>query len=253
MNTPIPPMPTEAAPPGLSEPQRIVNTFFAPGKTFEDIRRNSSWWLPWLLISISSLVFSIVFVHKIDLVRMAREQVEQSSRASTFEQLPPEQREAQLKFVSKFIEINFYLSPLYVLIGILVLAAILMAIFNFIFEAGIPYSRYLAILFYACLPFIVSGLVTALVIAMHPDPNSMNIRNLIATNPAYFMDPSNNKFVYGLLSRIELFRIWIILLLGLGISVNAKKGKVQRGTALAVLFTIYAFVVVIGAAWSAKS
>lgn len=253
MSTPIPPMPIEVAPKGLSEPQRIANIFFAPSKTFEDIRWKSSWWVPWLLISISSVVFGIVFVHKVDLVHIARQQIEQSSRASTFEKAPPDQQEAQLKFLAKFIEVSFYFAPLYTLITVVILAAILMAIFNFGLEAGIPYVRYLAIVFYACLPLVISSLLTALVIGMHSDPNTIDVRNPIATNPAYFMDPSSNKFVYGLLSGIELFRIWIIFLIALGISVNSVKGKVRLGTALTVLFAIYAFVVFGIAGWSARS
>ncbi|HZW81151.1 MAG TPA: hypothetical protein VFF50_11830 [Candidatus Deferrimicrobiaceae bacterium] len=57
---PLPPLSepvlaSEAAP--LSEGARIVNTFIAPSKTFGDLRRNASWWGPWLLISIVSLLF----------------------------------------------------------------------------------------------------------------------------------------------------------------------------------------------------
>jgi hypothetical protein len=54
---PLPPLTSsantpEAAP--LSEGARSVNTFIAPSKTFTDLRRNASWWGPWLLISIVS-------------------------------------------------------------------------------------------------------------------------------------------------------------------------------------------------------
>ncbi len=50
--TPISPN-LEPAP--LSEPARILNTFIAPSKTFTDLQRKSSWWAPWLLISIVSI------------------------------------------------------------------------------------------------------------------------------------------------------------------------------------------------------
>ena len=253
MSTAIPPLPPETAPAGLSEPQRIINTFVSPSKTFEDLRRKSSWFVPWLLISIFVLVFGIVFVHKIDMTRLVREQIEQSSRAAAFEQASPEQREAQLRIGAKVAEITFYLAPIGTLIWALIGAAILMVIFNFGFEAGIPYLRYLAIIFYACLPLIVSSALGSLIFAMNQDPSAINIRNPVATNPAYFMDPTGNKFFYGLVSGIDIFRIWIICLLGLGISINAAKGKVRRGTALTTLFVIYALLVVIFAGLGARS
>ena len=44
----------------LTEVERLVDTFVAPSKTFTDIRRNASWWVPWLLMSIFGL--AMVFV-----------------------------------------------------------------------------------------------------------------------------------------------------------------------------------------------
>ncbi|HKE33405.1 MAG TPA: hypothetical protein VKD65_16855, partial [Candidatus Angelobacter sp.] len=65
MSTALPSMPTPT-PAGLSEPQRIVNTFVAPSKAFEDIRRNTSWWLPWLIVGIFAAVSFALFLKKID-------------------------------------------------------------------------------------------------------------------------------------------------------------------------------------------
>src|SRR5205807_9732069 len=222
-------------------------------RTFEDIRRNASWWVPWLLIAICSLAFGIIFVHRVDMAHFTREQMEQSPRAAAaLEQASPEQREAQLRIGAKITEIFFYLTPIFTLLWAVIGAAILMAIFNFGFEAGIPYSRYLAINLYAWLPLMISSILISMVVGLHPDPNAINIRNAIATNPAYFMDPTSNKFLYGLVSGFDVLRIWIVCLLGLGISINAVKGKVSRGTAFTTLFSIYAVIVLLGAAWAAR-
>src|ERR1700748_263179 len=43
--------------PGLSQVERVVNTFIEPSKTFADIKRNRSWWLPFLILSVLSYVF----------------------------------------------------------------------------------------------------------------------------------------------------------------------------------------------------
>jgi hypothetical protein len=43
---------------GLSQWQRVTNTFTAPSKTFEDIKRgHKSWWLPFVIIALVSLHF----------------------------------------------------------------------------------------------------------------------------------------------------------------------------------------------------
>ena len=65
--TSVPEMPPPAAPesPALSHLERVTNIFMAPSKTFIDIRRNASWWVPWLLLSIVQLVFIIGFDQKV--------------------------------------------------------------------------------------------------------------------------------------------------------------------------------------------
>ena len=49
MNTAVPPLPSESVEPKMSEMGRLLNVFGAPSKTFADIRRNASWWAPWLI------------------------------------------------------------------------------------------------------------------------------------------------------------------------------------------------------------
>ena len=48
--------------PGLSQVERVVDTFVAPSKTFTDILRDTSWWLPFLL----AVVVSIGVTYTID-------------------------------------------------------------------------------------------------------------------------------------------------------------------------------------------
>src|SRR5712675_1117342 len=57
--------PAPAAQPPLSEAARIVNTFIAPSKTFTDLRRNASWWAPFLLFVVASTIFSCAVGQKV--------------------------------------------------------------------------------------------------------------------------------------------------------------------------------------------
>ena len=42
---------------GLTQWQRVSNTFTAPSKTFEDIKRgNKSWWMPLIIIVVFSYI-----------------------------------------------------------------------------------------------------------------------------------------------------------------------------------------------------
>ena len=92
------PLSPEPAGPGLSEPQRLINVFIAPKKTFEDLKRNSSWWVPWLISAVFGLVSAFVIVQKVDLPRLVQHRMEQSKFGQQrLEQLPPEQREQAMR------------------------------------------------------------------------------------------------------------------------------------------------------------
>jgi hypothetical protein len=49
----------------LSQMERVIDTFVAPSKTFHDILRSASWWLPWLLGMLVTLGFSAAIQQQI--------------------------------------------------------------------------------------------------------------------------------------------------------------------------------------------
>lgn len=232
-------MPAEAAQPGLSGLQRVINTFVAPSKTFEDIRRNHSWWMPWLLLSIASLIFGFVRFEKLDARHIFEQRIEQSTSAQQrMEQLPPDQRERIINVQAKGIQITFFLGPIGFLLGGLLVAAIFLGVFSFGFAAEIPFQRYLAIAFYAFLPVVISTLLTALSVWLNSDPSSYNEFNPLASNPAYFMNRSEHKFLYGIAGGLDIFSIWVLVLLGLGIAKNSAR-KMSASTAIITVFVFY--------------
>ena len=241
MSTGAPPLPAEPAPGGLSEPQRIINTLVAPSKTFEDIRRNASWWVPWLLAGIFGTVSFVLFLKKIDVEQFVRDQIASSpSQSQAFESLPKDQQNQRIAISVKVTRFTPYLIPIFTLLAGLIGAAILMATFNFVHEAAVPYTRSLAIVFYAGLPNIITALLAIITLMTASDMEGRNPRNLVATNPAYFMDYHNaSKFLYGMAGSLDIITIWVIILVGIGFKVNSAKPKLSTGTAIVTVFSLY--------------
>lgn len=248
MSTAIPPMPAETAP-RLSEPARVINAFVAPSKTFEDIRRNASWWVPWLLLTFAGLGVSSVMAKKVDFDQMMRQQIANSRQAEQFESLSKEQQEQRLQVMAKFGKgFSFIIPVIGPIIGALIVGALLMATFNFAFEAEVPFRQSVAILFYAWLPGLLLQIFTMVTLLLRSDTQDMNLRNMVATNPGYFMDPnSGSKFVYGMASSLDVFSIWIICLIGIGFATNAvNRKRLSTGTAIgtvAAWFILYRLLV----------
>lgn len=241
---PSTPLPQGTTEPALSEPARIIDTFFAPTKTFVDIRRKPSWFAPWLLSAIVSLIFAGVVMQKLDVEQLVRQGIEHSAMAQRrLAQLSPEQRERGLALQTTIAKVTFFISPVILLIGGIIVAAVLLGVFNFGFGTQVSFRQSLAITFYSLLPGIVSTILLVVIILVSSDPNGIDFAsgNPIASSPAFFMDWNGNKFLYSIASSLDLIRIWQIILLGLGFAVVSSSGrrKLSPSTAIVTIFVIY--------------
>ncbi len=243
--TPIPASP-EPAP--LSEGARIMDTFIAPDKTFTDLRRNSSWWAPWLLISVFSLLFVYAMDRQIGFEQITKNAIAQSSKAEQFEKLPADQRAKQMQISVTFTRYISYGTPVLVLIIYVMIAAVLLGTFNFGTGATLKFGTSLAIVIYGSLPGAIGAVLGTVSMFAGVDPEGFNPKNPVATNPAYFMDPTQNKFLYSMASALDVFAIWSIALMGIGFACNS---KVKRSTAIAIVAGWYLLYKLVGGALGA--
>jgi hypothetical protein len=226
----------QTAPPALSEGQRILNTFIAPGKTFTDLRRNSRWWAPWIVVALATLAFMYVVDQKVGFAQVAHNLIANSSRVEQIEQMPPDQRAQQYDRVARFTRVMAYASPLTALLMYLIIAAVLMGTFRFGAGAEVGYKTSLAIVTYAALPFAISALLGILSLSAGANPESFNLNNPVASNPAYFMDMASNKFFYTLATALDVFTIWSIVLMAVGF---ARDSKLRVATTFTVIASWY--------------
>ncbi|HEU5403583.1 MAG TPA: YIP1 family protein [Terriglobales bacterium] len=237
--------PSAAPPPpdttqGLSEGERLIDTFVAPSKTFADLRRNASWFAPFLIIAVVSLGFIFAIDKKIGWEQIMQNEVAKNPKAQErIDKLPPEQRDNILRTQVKVSRVFAYVSPVFLLVTFLVSAGVLLATFNFGFGAQLRYMTTMAIVTYASLPTILSALLGIVVLFAGVDPEAFNIRNPVATNPAYFMDPTANKFLYGVVSAFDVITLWVIFLMAGGISANSKVKKSAAFLTILILFLLF--------------
>ena len=79
--------------PGLGQVERVVDTFIAPSKTFADVLRSSSWWLPFLLMVLSTTALNFVIDRQVGFDRVYANQMASSPRQSEqMDSLEPAQK-----------------------------------------------------------------------------------------------------------------------------------------------------------------
>ncbi len=100
---------------------------------------------------------------------------------------------------------------------------------------------------YSEVPRLVQILVNAAQ-ALFMSPEKLNGINAVGLSPARFMDPDQVSAVtIALASRIDLFTIWITVLLGIGIYVVGKVTKQQAVIIATIVWVIGALPAVLGA------
>lgn len=222
----------EPQPAGMNEFSRIAGVFFEPTKTFGDIAQRPSWIVPMILVILVSLGFSIALGQRVGWDRLVRQQMEATSRT---QQLTPDQREQQAAMMAKFMPAGYYGgSILGVPVYCIVVAAVLLAI-TAIMSAGLRFKQVFAVVAWAGLPRAIAALLTIVVIFLK-NPDDFNIRNPLAFNLGAFMDPgTSSKFVYSLASSLDLFTIWTILLMAIGLKAAAGRKLSFTGAMVAVV------------------
>jgi hypothetical protein len=245
---PASPEPVPDAPP-LSEGARIVNTFIAPSKTFTDLRRNASWWGPFLLLAVVSTLFVYAVGQKIGFRKVTETQVQMSPKQATqLDNLPADQREQQLQQRTKVTRIVSYIVPLFVLVFWVIITAGLFATFKFVAGSDVSFKVAFAIVAFAGLPQVLKSLLATIAVLAGVSGDSFSFQNPIATNPGFLLNPADSPLLYSLASSLDIFIIWTLALTALGFTYVS---KVKRGTAFVIVFGWWLLFTLLGAGMAA--
>lgn len=235
MSTPA--LPAESAP-ALSEGQRLLYTFTAPTRTMADLRRNASWWVPWLLVSILSIAFSYTVDKKIGWAQIMETQIQSNPKtAEKMEKLPADQREKIMKMQVTGARVFSYGFPVVTLVGLALIAIVLLGIFNFGFGAKLRFNDLMGVAAYSSLPSILNTLLTILVM-FFVEADQFDIKSPLATSPGYFV-PASMPFLKGVLGAFDVFTIWQLFLIAVGVSQLSKVKKVPAFITLFVLVLLF--------------
>jgi hypothetical protein len=228
---------SEPQPKGLGEGSRLIGVFFEPAKTFEDVAARPGFWVPLILVIVVSLVYIVLFGQHVGWERMIRQQTMASPQAA---QLPPDQLEQRIQIGAKFAPIITYVA---ILVGVplfwLIWSAVLVGIVKGMMSAPVRLKQIFSILAYASLPGVIMALLSIAVMFMKP-PEDFNLQNPLFFNPGAMMDQATtSKFVYSLASSLDLFRLWTLVLIGIGLKAAGGK-QLSMGGAMTAVFLPWA-------------
>jgi Yip1 domain len=224
--------------PKMGQTARLIGVFFSPGKTFADIARRPTWWVPIIVMAVLGTIFLNAFTQRVGWESVIRPAIE---RAPNTQNLPPQQREQIIERAAGLYKyLGYGGSAVGTLFYVFIIAVLLMFLFDTIQSAGIGLKRMMAIVAYAFLPLAIQTVLSMLVLFLK-DPEEFDLQNPLIFNVGAFLAPDTPAALRALGSSIDLFTLWIVVLLAIGVSSAARKIGFGRAFAT-VLFPWLLFV-----------
>ncbi len=227
----------------FSQLERVLHAYIAPEATFADILRSASWWLPYVLSLLAAILFAFALQHEIGFKKVAESIVNNSPQMQDrISSMTPAQMQGMEATIATSVRISTYAFPVLILLIALVCAAVLMASFNFGLGAEAKFGQYLALWFYATLPMLVKSLLISVTLFAGLGADQFNILNPLGSNLGYYIGQDAPAWLTSLLSFVDVFTLWSVVLLILGSAIVAKVQRKQAAIVVVVWFVLVVFV-----------
>jgi hypothetical protein len=244
---------SEPGPAGMGLFGRLTGVFFEPAKTFEDIGRRPSWFVPLLLVMLAGIAYAFMLGQQVGWDQVMNQTRNLSPKvAERMDQqmanMPADQRQRALDIQTKVVTPAQYygqaiLGPP---IGALVRSGLIMLIAGVMMSAGLRFKQVFAVVCFAGMPNVIQALLKAVVVVLKKQ--EINVFNPLAFNPGAFMDMATSpKFLYTIAVSLDVFTIWTMLLMAVGLSAAAGRKRLSFGGALVAVVAPWALLILISA------
>jgi hypothetical protein len=228
--------------PHLSQFERVVDTFIEPSKTFQDIKRNRSWWLPFVIIAVLGYVFCFVAVQHVGWNSLVTNAMKSNPRtAEKIDAQTPAQQAQSFAVTKGFIEGFMAGGPVVVLVINALFALVLWGCFAFVLGGTTNYGEMFAVSIFASLPAALATLI-AIATLFASDPQTYNLNLSSPASLAYFLDPTSPAWLLSLGKSLDIFSLWSLALSGFGGAIVARV-KPMRG--VLVVFGLWLLFVIV--------
>ncbi|MFZ3214656.1 MAG: YIP1 family protein [Candidatus Acidiferrales bacterium] len=216
---------------------RVFGVLFSPKATFESIVRKPSWIVPVALGCVFFIAVVAVFTQRGGWPSFFEKQAANSSR---MQQLSAEVRERTIDRQVKIAPIVSYAEGVIIPpIAALVVAGVLMLVFNLSGATRVDFKTSLGIVAYAWVPWLIHACLSILVLFLK-DPATVDLTNVVASNPGALLADDAAKWMVALLGSIDIFAVWTLILLAIGYSAsNPKKLSFGKAFVLAAIPWIF--------------
>lgn len=206
----------------MSSLARIFGVFVSPGRTFEDVAREPHFILCWCIQLAVGEGVALMMVQRVGIYAMARQAMSQSA---AFTNASPELQQQMVARTASVMHYTTLFQPFLIVFFLLLFGWIFQGVANFLLGYEARYKQAMSMVSHAYLAQTLLALITMLVLWLNP--GSYNLLNPLGTNVGFFLDKaSTSPFLYALATHLDIFSLWIVILLGVGVAaLGGRKGK----------------------------
>lgn len=211
---------------GLWKLQALI---FEPRKAFEEINRKPTWLLPIALcIVLGALNFTMLYQ-----TLGAQGLFEKAMEVSGMQQEIPQER---MGMMATIMQIQGYVSALlFPLLGTLLLAGIYLILF-YLFGGESTYKKFFSVVAHSlCIYLVIGTLLLAAVLLIIDDPWEINLESPATTNLSFLLDKKESPVLYTVAAAVDLPTIYFLFLAGLGISVVSRRTSLATGMTVVII------------------
>jgi hypothetical protein len=219
------------AAPKPSSFERIVGVLIAPNETLSSIARTPDWVVPLVLILVVSLISGIVIAQRVDFASATREQMEQNKDVS------PDQVERSVRMVSAISKVASYCAPLFAIIFLLIIAAVLLLAFR-LFGGENNFKQSFSVSVYGWMPGLVKSIISLPIILSRDTVPAQELAIIVRSNLGFLVDMKTNPMAFAVLTSLDVFTIWILILYAIGFSYASRLSKAKSAAIVVSLWAV---------------
>jgi len=242
---------TDVVPPSAVEPekpntfQRIIGVLFSPGETFDSIVKRPNILGPLLVFVVISVLSAVAVAVKVDFDALAREAIEANPN------IPPDKAAGAVGMTKAIMKVSMYASPVLIVLMLVITAGICLLAFKMFGGEG-DFNIALSVTTYAWFPRLIRGILGAIVMLSKGSLSIYELQNPIVSNLGFLFDPKTQPVQYAMGSALDIFNIWSLALLIIGLAAMSKFSKAKSATIVIVMWLVVNLLSLIGPAMQAK-
>jgi hypothetical protein len=219
--------PEESTMGGLS---KVVNIFFEPRKVFQSLKIKPTWLVPVIIVAVLGMGF---FYYTFPYIMN-----EQVQNIRDNDRIPEEHKERIIERIREAEHPPLWqmaIAPAGTLISLIIVAAVLFFVFNVLMGGDSGFRRVFSVYCYSSLIAIPAIIVKFPLVMMKGNINVQTSLGLLLSPDA------KGSFLYSVLSSFDVFTLWQVILVSMGLGVMYKFSTKKSFTTVAILWVIWIF------------